>query len=79
MYSVILTFIFKIKHFLVKHLPLQKCAKTANVPDQFASTRASPSREIALVTDSCPDTRRTMIKKDKFVGEHIGMGELATL
>ena len=52
-----MTFIFKIEHFLVKHLPLQKCAKTTNVPDRFASTRTS-RRVVALLTDSCTDATK---------------------
>ena len=51
MYSKTLKFIFKIKQFLVKHLMLQKCANTADVPGRFASTGTASAVE--LLSFSC--------------------------
>ena len=55
LYSVTLTFIFRVKHFLIAFAI--KSAQTANVSGRFASTRTGPAVEL-LLSRSKPDSRR---------------------
>ena len=49
MYSVTLTFILKVKHFLVVHLLEKNCtAHSADISGIFASTHAVPAVKLQL-------------------------------
>ena len=51
LYSVILTFIIKVKHFLDMQF-LQKIVQAADFPGRFASTRTASAVELLLFCNS---------------------------